>query len=225
MTKDKTYKTRILKIELIALNVKRFILEKPKGYSFKSGQAAEVSIEKSGWENEKSPFTFACLDNDAYLEIIIKINPEHKGLTGQINLLKEGDYLIIGDPWGKIQYKGPGIFIAGGTGVTPFLSIFRQLKAENKIKGNTLLFSNKTEADIILKDELIKMLGDKVHFVLTQEQKDPYDFGRIDETYLKSKIHDFNQHFYFCGPRLMIEEMQKILKSLGAKTDTLFFKE
>ena len=55
------------------------------------------------------------------------------------------------------QYKGKGVFIAGGAGVTPFISIFRDLKKQNKIGNNILIFSNKTEADIILKDEFVEL--------------------------------------------------------------------
>jgi ferredoxin-NADP reductase len=50
---------------------------------------------------------------------------------------------------GAIEYKGEGVFIAGGAGVTPFIAILRQLQAENKTTTN--YFTNKTANDIILK--------------------------------------------------------------------------
>jgi ferredoxin-NADP reductase len=55
---------------------------------------------------------------------------------------------------GRIEYKGEGVFIAGGAGVTPFIAILRQLQAENKIANNKLIFTNKTANDIILKKNL-----------------------------------------------------------------------
>lgn len=51
------------------------------------------------------------------------------GVTNELLSLKAGDNLIVNDIFGAIHYKGEGTFIAGGAGVTPFISIFRDLKA------------------------------------------------------------------------------------------------
>jgi predicted ferric reductase len=51
--------------------------------------------------------------------------------TGYKGKLKHGDELIIRDVWGAIEYKGEGVFIAGGAGVTPFIAILRQLQADD----------------------------------------------------------------------------------------------
>jgi ferredoxin-NADP reductase len=55
---------KVLKTEMVTHNVKRFTLEKPAGYSFVSGQATDVSINKPGLEDELHPFTFTCLNGD-----------------------------------------------------------------------------------------------------------------------------------------------------------------
>ena len=64
---------RILNVELITHNVRRFTVGKPEGYSFTSGQATEVSVNSPEWKDEKRPFTFTCLNTDPYLEFTIKI--------------------------------------------------------------------------------------------------------------------------------------------------------
>jgi ferredoxin-NADP reductase len=122
-----THTLKIKKITQITHDVKSYQLEKPADYSFVPGQATEVSIQKEGWTEEKRPFTFTSLPEDDFLEFIIKSYPDHNGVTEQMDQLEEGDQLIIDDPWGAIQYKGPGVFIAGGAGVTPFIAIFRDL--------------------------------------------------------------------------------------------------
>src|SRR5690606_18676278 len=94
--------------------------------------------------------------------------------------LVPGDELILHDVWGAIQYKGEGTFIAGGAGVTPFIAIIRQLHKDNKIGANRLIFSNKTEADVILKDEFSEMLGQNFINVITGESVPGYHHGRID---------------------------------------------
>ena len=137
-------------IKELTHDVKSFQCEKPMDYHFIPGQATEVSINKDEWKEERRPFTFTSLDEDPFLEFTIKRYGDHNGVTNALHQLKEGDQLIVHDVWGAIEYKGPGYFIAGGAGITPFISIFRQLRKEGTIAGNTLLFSNKTDADIIL---------------------------------------------------------------------------
>ena len=130
-----------------------------QGFSFIPGQAADVSINKPDLLNEKRPFTFTALNAWDHLEFTIKIYNEHNGVTKRIAELKAGDELIISEPWGSIAYKSEGTFIAGGAGITPFIAILRDLKSRNEIGNNKLIFANKTKADVIRKDEFVKILG------------------------------------------------------------------
>lgn len=212
---------KILSVESEARNVKRFRVEKPSGYSFVPGQATEVTINKPGWLDKRNPFTFTSLNAWDFLEFTIKIYDEHKEVTHQLGLLTPGDELILHDVWGAIQYKGEGTFIAGGAGVTPFIAIFRQLYQDGMIGANKLFCSNKTEADVILKDEFAKILGENFINTTTEEHAEGYGYGRIDEAYLTDKIDDFNQEFYVCGPDQMIDAVQQALKNLGASAITV----
>ena len=110
---------KILKVEPVTHDVRRFTVEKPEGFRFEPGQATLVSINQPEWQKEKRPFTFTSLNEWPDLEFTIKIYPDHDGVTSQLGKLRAGDELVIRKPWGTIQYKGPGWFIAGGAGVTP----------------------------------------------------------------------------------------------------------
>ena len=112
----------------------------------------------------------ACLDDD-YLEFTIKIIQQPEGLNHRLNTVKQGDEFEISCAWGAIEYKGEGVFIAGGAGVTPFISIFRHLKQQNKIGNNAFMFSNKTEADIILREEFEAMLGKNFINIITRSTR------------------------------------------------------
>lgn len=212
---------KILSVENVTPNVKHFVVEKPAGYNFIPGQATEVSINKPEWKEEKKPFTFTALNDSINLEFVIKIYPSHNGVTNELGKLKSSDELIIRDVWGAIAYKGKGVFIAGGAGITPFIAIFRQLYKDNLIKDNQLIFSNKTSADIILKSEFEKMLGNNFINVLTEENIPGIHNKRIDKDYLKKIIKDFDQHFYVCGPEKFIESITNTLIELGASVDSV----
>lgn len=214
---EESHIVRILSAEPVTHDVKRFKVEKPQGYSFIPGQATEVTINQDGWKDKRNPFTFTSLNDWDHLEFTIKIYQDHEeGVTRKLGALKAGDELILHDVWGAIHYKGEGAFMAGGAGVTPFIAIFRQLHREGRVGANKLYFSNKTEKDIILKEEFTKILGDNFINTITDDQASAYSHDRIDEAFLKKHITDFNQNFYICGPDPMVQGIQQALKNLGA---------
>ena len=134
---------RILSTEQVTHDVKRFRVEKPAGYSFTPGQATDISVNTPVLKNKKRPFTFTGLNHDPYLEFIIKIYHSHKGVTAELEKLSPGDELIIRNVWGAISYKGKGVFIAGGAGITPFISILRDLQIKMKLPATRLFLQTR----------------------------------------------------------------------------------
>ncbi|MBK6399635.1 MAG: flavodoxin reductase [Bacteroidetes bacterium] len=209
---------KIKSIENLTHDVLRIVTEKPVGLVFQTGQAADISLNKSGWENELRPFTFTSLPQDDFVEFIIKTYPTHNGVTNQLCSLVAGDELIIGDVFGDIHYKGEGVFIAGGAGVTPFIAILKQLEKENKIGNNKLIFANKTKADIILEEKLKSLLGANFINVLSDEKVEGYVNGFISSDIIKTKIEG-RKYFYLCGPPPMMEAVVKYLADLGISNE------
>ena len=182
---------KILSVENVTHNVRRYQLSKPDSYQFKPGQATDIVINLPKWKEERRPFTFTSLNDWDYLEFTIKSYTDHDGVTNQLGKLHAGDELILHDVFGAINYKGEGVFIAGGAGVTPFIAIFRQLQKDGKLGNNKLIFSNRTSKDIILKDEFEKMLGDNFINTLTDEKTDQYDNRKIDASLPQRKNKRF----------------------------------
>lgn len=221
----KNVPVKIKSIDHVTHDVLRIVLEKPEEANFHPGQATEIFIDKEGWQNEGRPFTFTSLPSDDYLEFTIKTYPDHKGVTDELLSLEAGDTLIINDIFGAIEYKGEGTFIAGGAGVTPFISIFRDLKSKNKIGNNTLLFSNKTEGDIILKDEFQQMLGGKFINILSEEKTEKYPHGRISEDFIKNNAASLDSYFYLCGPPPMMDAVIEQLENLNVPKERIVMEE
>ena len=192
----------------------QIVTEKPSGYSFIPGQATDVSINHAEWKEEKRPFTFTCLPDDNYIEFTIKTYPSHKSVTNELLQLKIGEELILDDVFGDITYKGEGIFIAGGAGVTPFISIFRHLRSKNEIGNNKLIFANKSKADIILEEEFRNLLAENFINILSDEKAEGYASGFITEDFLKANIDNLNKTFYVCGPPPMMDAIEKMLANL-----------
>ena len=212
---------RIQSVGDVTHDVKRFRTDKPSNYSFTPGHATEVSINKENWKDEKRPFTFTSLNQDPFLEFTIKIYPDHNGVTEQLGKLKPGDELIIRDTWGAIEYKGPGYIIAGGAGITPYLAMLRDLQRESRNSGIRLFFSNKTDKDIIRKDELDAILGENAKYVITDQSDTDYMNAYIDKDFLLENVEDFDSQFYVCGPPEMTKKIGEILEELGAPGDSI----
>jgi ferredoxin-NADP reductase len=209
-----SHNVKILEIEKITHDVLGIKTEKPEGYTFIPGQATEVTVNDKNWLKEKRPFTFTNLPGDDHLEFTIKTYPARNGVTNRLLKLRQGDELIIHDVWGAIHYKGKGLFIAGGAGITPFISIFRYLKSIKDSEGNRLLFANKTKRDIIIESELNELLGGEVIHILSEEVVNGYKHGFITETVLKKLIHP-KDALYLCGPPPMTDAVMKSLANLG----------
>jgi ferredoxin-NADP reductase len=212
---------KILNIDQVTHDVKRFQVEKPSGYSFMPGQATEISVNSDTLKDKKSPFTFTCLNSAPYIEFTIKIYPSRQGVTNALDKLSPGDEIIIRDVWGAISYKGKGVFIAGGAGITPFIAIFRDLQSKNEVRDNILIFANKTRDDIILENEFRALLGPAFINILSEEKAAGYFYGMINQEFLINTIDDFNKNIYVCGPPPMMDSVLNILHGLGVDKNSI----
>ncbi len=222
---------KILEIDQLTHDVKRFRVEKPTNYRFIPGQATEVAVNQGDFRDRFHPFTFTNLNEDNYLEFMIKgypvsKYPNHSGVTERIHQLEIGDELLIKGPVGTIKYKGKGVFLAGGAGITPFVAIFRDLEKKNELDSNTLIFSNKNHKDIIIKDELEDLFSkNNLLLTLTREKVKDCEYGRIDSVMMKKHIKDFNQYFYICGPSGFEESLISDLVLLGVNRENIIIEE
>lgn len=225
------HKVQILLTEQVTHDTKRFIVEKPDNYKFTPGQATEVAINLPEWENQKRPFTFTSVNEDKVLEFVIKgydpkDHSDHDGMTHKLHTLKPGNELLIDDPWGTIEYKGTGVFVAAGAGITPFIAIFKDLASRGELSGNKLIYANKTLYDIILFNQLHTWFPeDDLLLTLSREERPGYKNGRVDKNLLKEYVADFNTHWYLCGPPPFVKGLREVLESEGASADDVTFEK
>lgn len=205
---------KITSIQHITHDVLQIVTEKPLNFNFNPGQATEVSINKTGWKAEKRPFTFTSLPKNDFLEFTIKIYPKHKSVTNKLLDLKADEELILHEVFGEIGYAGEGVFIAGGAGVTPFISILRYLQSINELGNNKLIFANNTKADIILEKEFRDMLGKNFINILTHDIIEGYEHGLITDVILRKHITDAGKKVYLCGPPPMMDAVEALLTKM-----------
>jgi ferredoxin-NADP reductase len=215
---------KILSVEFITRDVIQILAERPPSLQFTPGQAADISINKNGWKEEIRPFTFTSLPEDKFLQFTIKTYPERKGVTNELRALQRNDEFLLHGVFGAIEYRGEGVFIAGGAGTTPFISIFRYLKAENLVGNNKLIFANKTRDDIILRYEFEHLLGKNFINILSDEETSQFFHGYINEDFLRKQLAGSGKYVYLCGPPPMMDAVEAILRTLKIN-ESLVIKE
>ena len=160
------------------------------------------------------------------VEFTIKAYPRHEGVTQALHHLRPGGLsLQMSEPFGTINYKGPGVFIAGGAGITPFIAIMRELVAQKDMAEQHMIFSNRTPADIIYEKELRNAFDQRLQLTCTADAFPGYAHNRVDKAFLAEKINNFEQNFYVCGPPGLMEAVTDALQSLGAKSQQLVFEQ
>ncbi|MDD4889277.1 MAG: FAD-binding oxidoreductase [Phycisphaerae bacterium] len=215
------YRSRLLLSQPVTHDVRQFLFEKPAGFAFRPGQAVMMSLDRPGLEDEQRPFSPTSLNEDDVLQFTIKRYPERHGITDKLHELRPGDFVLFTEPSGDIVYRGPGLFIAGGAGITPFLSILRQLHHDGQLDGNSLVYSNKRHEDIIAEHELESYLPGRCLFTLTREDRLDYPRRRIDQAFLAEQVTRFDQEFYICGPLRFVHDVSKAIQAIGVQASHL----
>jgi cytochrome-b5 reductase len=213
----------LLMSQFVTHDVRHFIVSKPEGFSVEPGQGVELAIDRPDLAGEGRPFTPTGLADDRVLEFTIKAYTDHAGVTQALHQLAPGARLLMSEPFGTISYQGPGVFIAGGAGVTPFLAILRERARRAELAGQTLIFSNKTPRDVICEKELRHLLGPRCILTCTAVEAPGYEHRRVDRAFLEEKIGDFGQRFYVCGPPPFMDAVNGALTALGARPESLVF--
>jgi len=201
-------------IEPVTHDTYRLVFDRPEAFDFTPGQATDMALDRNGWREETRPFTMTSQPEDDHLEFVIKTYPEHEGVTREIQTLAPGETVLVGRPWGAIHDEGPGTFIAGGAGVTPFIPILRRRARDGTLDGSHLIFANKTEADIILREEWERMEDLRTTFPIDADHP-VLPRGPVDAELLGRYVRSFEGAFYFCGPPAMKEPVMEALGEHG----------
>ncbi|MCI2393639.1 FAD-binding oxidoreductase [Aliiroseovarius sediminis] len=219
------HRMTLKQIEPVTQDTHHLVFDRPDGFEYSPGQGVELHVLKDGWKDEGRPFTPVSLPEQPMLEFVIKSYPDHNGVTEQIGKMTPGDEVEMKGPFGAMSDQGPGVFIAGGAGVTPMIAILRKrLHDKGTLAGSKLIFANKTEDDIIWRNQFEAMEGlESVFVVDTAKPGSALPEQRLDRDFLGQFVQA-DDRCYLCGPPPMMDAVRDALKDLGVK-DTQIVEE
>lgn len=176
------HKAKVISVITINHDVMELLITKPFKFDFSIGQAVDLSIDKPGYELAVAPFTITNIPSDDHLDFIIKVLPSADALTQGIAKLQPNDIVQLSMAWDSYAYKGSGTFIAAGTGITPFLPIFKKIAISGiDIKQeHRLIYANKTKKDILYYKKLKQLFSSNLSVVLSRAKSKNLHFGKIE---------------------------------------------
>ncbi|MDO5655388.1 MAG: FAD-binding oxidoreductase [Flavobacteriaceae bacterium] len=208
----------ILASEFVTPDTKRFVTEKPEGFVFSPGQALLLSIDLPEYEDIVRPYSITSVNAWNYLEFFIKSYPTGK-FSEKVKSLNAGAKFNVHGEVNGIKFKGPGIFIAGGTGITAFISILRALYLSKNMRNVGLIYSVREPEDVILAKELQQILGENMKVIFTRHKVIGFRENRIDKDFLVDVIGSFDNNFYIAGKTGFVNDITRYLLELGAKSE------
>ena len=213
-----------------------FYLKPEKYINFSPGQFIYITLPTMKYDDKRGStrhFTIASTPTDKHIVFTTRIR-QSSGFKKTLVDLKKGDIVEINGPNGTFivdeKEKGPHIFIAGGIGITPFMSILGyKIKKALKYKA-TLIYSNTTKDKTAFEKELNKIAAkDKnlnIFYTLTRETPKSWNGqkGRVDEKMLQDILLTKEvptSHFWISGPPDMVDSMEKAVERLGVNPDNI----
>ncbi len=206
---------------LSAVTVKNQLIElvlKPvgKALQFLPGQFAYISIDSPGFRTDEHPFSLASAPNDSYLHLGVKPLGE---LTTKLATLPLGAGVKVYGPYGTfgdrlLASNKDSVWIAGGVGVTPFLSLLKYYTLNPVSKKIWFFYVNKTRQDLDYLNEMQEDCSKVGNIKII-----PYpsaERGRFSVDAIKPEILNYKDKlFLLCGPRQMMEDLTWQLVSAG----------
>ncbi len=200
-----------------------------EGITFSAGQVAWLTVGHSPFRIEEHPFSFASsAEHPEQLGFAIK---ELGDFTSTIGDTPLGTKVYVDAPYGTFDLRGEPdtglIFIAGGIGSAPIMSMLRTLADRGDQRPLQFFYGNPTWEEIIFREEL-ESLEDKLNLeVIHVLEKPPEDWegesGYIDRDVLERILcEDFRGCLYFlCGPIPMLEAVEGALEELAVSREQM----
>ncbi len=185
------------------------------------GQFMFVQLYRHSKLSSQHPFTISSTPTRPGLSFTVK---EAGDFTGGIRETRPGSPVYLEGPFGTFSIldhpADAYVFIAGGIGVTPFISMIRYLADTDSTKAVTLIWANKTERDIAFRQELQKTEASmprlRIIHVLSRDPSWPGEKGRITTDLISRHTYESGLVDYFiCGPEGMMDTASSCLSELG----------
>ncbi len=210
----------LVSVRELTPRIYEFSFKKPAGMTFVAGQYLEWMLPHTNADNRgvRRYFTIASAPEDTMLQVALKV-PEKASTFKQalVNLpsggqviasQRAGDFILPLDESVKLGW------IAGGIGVTPFVSQSRHLLKSVSTRDIVALYATQTAADTAYLDVLTQV-AEVVSVVGTGEPLPGGETGYVTAELIKRRVPDYSDRvWYVSGPPMMVNAATSALRTL-----------
>ena len=219
---------RLLGSEPVAEGTMAFHFEKPPGFRFKPGQAIDLILAEA-----RHAFSIVSAPDER--DLVVATRMRDSTFKRALGALPIGAQASIDGPFGSLtlhsKVERPAVFIAGGIGITPFMSMLRHAAGSASRQKLVLLYSNREPGHAAFLGELEQLARvlPCFHMVATvtgKRGKSPVGWtgetGRINESVVRRATEGLvDPVFYVAGPPAMVASMRDELGDAGIYSDDI----
>ena len=204
------------------------VLDVPDWPGHRAGQHVDVRLTAAGGYRAQRSYSIASAPTVGALTLTVERIAEGEVSPYLAGEARAGDKFELRGPIGGYfvwtpELGGPLFLVAGGSGVVPLMAMLRQRAAAMSTVPATLLYSSRTQADVIYRTELEKLAGQgdglKIVHTLTRERPSGWSglTRRIDRAMLESVgfAPAASPRIFICGPTPLVEAAARSLRDIG----------
>ena len=208
-------------------------LVEPKEIAFWPGQYVDIAIPGS---DETRSFSMANVSSkeSGQLEFVIRVYPDGQFSHFLDTKLAVGDRLDVAGPFGVFTLRDGRdsdiVFVGGGAGMAPILSVLRSLAERGSTRKTTFYYGARTQRDLCFEEELRALSDSLPNFryvpALSEADGDEDwegELGLITDIVQKHETDLAGTDSYVCGPPPMVEAAMDVLTSLGAPEKNIYY--
>jgi len=225
--------TTLARREDIADGTSAFHFAKPPGFTFKPGQAIDLVLPGGG-AGDDAKHAFSIVSAPFEDELVVATRMRDSAYKCTLGSLPPGAPVVVDGPFGSLTLHGNrsrgAVLIAGGIGITPFMSILRHAARDPLARPLALVYSNRRPEDAAFLDELQRLEKTLVGFKLVatmtgmENSSRPWigKAGFVDAALIKEVGSWVPAPIYYvAGPPAMVSAMRKMLNEAGVDDDDI----
>ena len=228
-----SYQVKLAGREQVAEGTLAFRFEKPAGFSFKAGQAVVLALlnPPAGEGQERRTFSLVSAPFEGTLAVATRMRDT--AFKRALKALPDGASTKLVGPIGQFTLADaahPAVFIAGGIGITPFVSMLRQAARDRSPQRLLLLYSNRRPEDAAFLGELQELERQNGNFRLVATMTDmgssarkwDGETGLIDADLIRRCVGGLVAPVYYVvGPPAMVAAIRETLRASGVAEDDI----
>jgi ferredoxin-NADP reductase len=215
-----------------------FIFSRPEWFNYKAGQYVELTlINPKETDKHGNARVFSLVSAPHERDLQISTRARDSAFKRCLVSLSVGNEIELDGPYGAFTLhedeKKKAVFLIGGIGITPIISILRDAKKRKLSHELVLFYSNRRPEDAVFLDELKELAKDKYLTLIptitdlkNSQESWIGEEGYINEDMVKKYIDDAKHCiFYVVGPPKMVRAMNDVLEKLKVPSDNIKMEE